>query len=242
MGQTHIVVRRLCTVMIQLLMLAVTVFAQQQEVEFVPPQDIALVWAKRIALLMIVVAITLILHTLIFHRHRLMEHRAKWFLFVGICVLPIPALFVSIGVGLEQSKDVTFCNSCHTMDPFFDDMNNMSSPTLAALHYRNRYIQREHCWTCHSDYGIFGTAEAKMDGLKHVYRYTFRTYRLPIRMRHSYDLSICLNCHAESALFRRPRNDPEAHEGVLESVLKNEMSCLTCHELAHPPGEERSGQ
>jgi len=226
--------------LILLLIATVTTFAQQQEVKFVPPQDIALIWAKRIALLMTVVAITLTLYTLIFHHRRLMEHRAKWSIFVGICVLPIPALFVSIGVGLEQSKDVTFCNSCHTMDPFFIDMNNPGSATLAALHYRNRYIQREHCWTCHSDYGIFGTAEAKMDGLKHVYRYSFHTYKLPIQLKYPYDLSICLNCHAESALFQRPRNDPEAHAGVLEGVMNNEISCLTCHGQAHPPGEERS--
>lgn len=193
-------------------------------------------------LAMTVVATMLILHTLIFHHRRLMEHRAKWFLFIGLCVLPLPALFVSIGVGLEQSKDVAFCNSCHVMDPFLNDMNDPNSRTLAVLHYRNRYIQREHCWTCHSDYGIFGTVEAKINGLTDVYRYAFRTYRLPVRMRHPYDLSICLNCHAESALFRRPRNDPEAHAGVVEAVMKNEVSCLTCHEPAHPPAEERSTQ
>ena len=110
-----------------------TAVAQGKEFEYVTPQDIALIWAKRIALLMTISAILLILYTLIFRHRKLMEQRSKWFLFLGICVLPIPALLVSIGVGLEQSKEVTFCRSCHTMDPFINDLNAPGSKTLAEI-------------------------------------------------------------------------------------------------------------
>ena len=240
MNQTESVLKRLCTVLILFLLATATVFAQERGAGFAPPEDVALIWAKRMGLAMAVMATVLIIYTLIFHRRRLMEHRAKWFLFIGVCVLPLPASFMSIGVGIEQSKDVTFCKSCHVMNPFFNDMTDPNSTTLAAVHYKNRYIQREHCWTCHSDYGIFGTVEAKINGLKEVYRYTFRTYRLPVRMGQPYDLSICLNCHAQSALFLKPRNDPEAHTGTLQAVIDNEISCLTCHGPVHPSPEDRS--
>jgi len=203
---------------------------------FQQPEDIVLIWAKRIGLMMAVAAVLLILFTLLFRRHRLMEYQSKWLLFFGLCVLPVPVLFLSNGVGLEQSKANSFCESCHVMDPFLNDMRDPKSDTLTARHFMNMSIQKEHCWTCHSDYGIFGTVQAKMTGLRHVYKYITETYELPIALYHPYNFNICLNCHAQSALFR----EEESHEGVVEEVMSGELGCTDCHELAHPEGETRS--
>ncbi len=35
----------------------------------------------------------------------------------------------------------------------------LSGPLLAAVHFKNRYIQRSHCYVCHTDYGLFGTSD-----------------------------------------------------------------------------------
>jgi hypothetical protein len=98
-----------------------------------------------------------------------MELQSKWILFFGLCVFPIPVTLLSAGVGMEESKQVAFCASCHQpMGPFVEDMRAPGSEDLAedlaAVHYKNWLIRRDHCWTCHSDYGIAGTARASSSG------------------------------------------------------------------------------
>ena len=56
------------------------------------------------------------------------------------------------------------------MTAFVTDLENVESDTLAAKHFKNRYIQERQCYTCHSDYGFAGTLRAKLDGLGHVWR------------------------------------------------------------------------
>jgi nitrate/TMAO reductase-like tetraheme cytochrome c subunit len=185
---------------------------------------------------MVGVAALLILYTLIFRRQRLYEASSKWMLFTGICLLPGPVMFLSTAVGLEQSKNVEFCSSCHVMKPFVDDLRNPNSKNLAALHYKNRYIQREHCYRCHTDYGILGTMEAKKDGLRHVWLAGTHSYKLPITKTKPYDFGICLDCHAESAKF----NQEAAHDGVVKETLAGKSNCLECHDAPHPPPETRA--
>lgn len=208
---------------------------------FEPPEDVVLLWAKRGGLIIMVFSVLLTLFVLVSRRGRLMENQSKWLLFVGLCVLPVPVLFLSSGVGMEESKAVSFCSSCHApMGPFVDDMMDRESDNLAAVHFKNRYIQSNQCWTCHSDYGIAGTGKAKMRGLIHISYATFDTWEPPIALPKPYNWRICLDCHAESALFEAPRGDEEAHEGVLTAVLESEMTCGDCHGLAHPERETRS--
>ncbi|MDX1583826.1 MAG: NapC/NirT family cytochrome c [Thermoanaerobaculia bacterium] len=211
-----------------------------EEANFEPPVDVVLVWAKRAGLTIMIISVLLTLFVLIVRRRRLMEGFSKLLLFLGLCVLPVPVMFLGAGVGMEESKAVHFCSSCHgPMGPFISDMMDPESENLAAVHFKNRYIQREHCWTCHSDYGIAGTAEAKFRGLTHITYAALDRWEPPIELSSPYNWRICLDCHAESALFQAPRNYAEAHEGVLEEVLAGETTCVDCHVLAHPEPEER---
>ena len=84
------------------------------------------------------------------------------------------------------------------MTPYVEDLRNPRSDTLAALHFKNRYIQENHCYTCHTDYGMFGTVRAKWAGLGHVLRYATGAYRVPIEIGHPYPSARCLDCHGES--------------------------------------------
>ncbi len=215
--------------------------AEQEGFVFEQPEDVIMHWAERACILIFIASILLITYVLAFRRDRLMTGGTKWLLFFGLVVLPLPAAFLSAGVGMEGSKATEFCQSCHEpMDPFVDDMMDRESDLLAAVHYRNKLIQTEHCWNCHSDYGISGTAEAKMTGLIHIYKYTTNTWNAPIQLYSDYKWTICLECHAGSGYFESPRNDPEAHDGVLEGVMSGEYACTDCHETSHPPREERS--
>src|SRR5262249_27469941 len=105
---------------------------------FRTPHPFAQIWARLIGLSLVSAAALLIIYTLVFRRQRLYEASSKWMLFIGICLLPTPVMFLSTAVGLEQSKNVEFCMSCHVMKPFVDDLKDPTSKTLAALHYKNR--------------------------------------------------------------------------------------------------------
>lgn len=200
-----------------------------------PPGEIAAKWAMILVLIVIVAAMGSIVYTLISRRGRLTDLNSMWILFLGVGVLPIPAILLSTAVGMEHSKGITFCNSCHAMDPFFDDMRNVESDSLAAAHFKNRFIQKEHCYSCHTDYGVFGTMEAKLNGMGHVYKDASGKWDRPIEILKPYRFRICLNCHAGAVKFEAQ----EAHEDVIEGVVDGDIACTDCHELAHPSRKER---
>ena len=217
-----------------LVLAASSVLARAGDGIYQPPKDYAKDWARNITLFLTVTAMGVILCTLLFRR-RLAGFQSRWLLFLGICVTPAPVMVLSSAVGLEQAKAVDFCKSCHVMGSFIADMEHPASGRLAALHFKNRYIQDHHCYTCHTDYGLFGTVEAKIGGLAHIWRETAGTYRLPVRMKEGYRFTICLNCHGQSQKFI----EQKAHAGIVERILGGETTCTACHGPSHPPGQER---
>jgi len=227
---------RLLAALALLWLAAAQVLASEPIAHYAPPHAFAQTWARAIGSVLVCGAGLLIIYTLAVRRHRLQETSSKWMLFIGICLVPAPVMFLSTAVGLEQSKNVEFCMSCHVMHPFTDDLKNPASKTLAALHYQNRYIQREHCYRCHTDYGILGTMEAKKAGLGHVWKAATGSYTLPIKMAKPYNYAICLDCHSDSARF----NKEAAHAGVVQETLAGKGNCLDCHDAPHTPPETRS--
>ena len=210
--------------------------ARAAGVPYEPPRDYAEAGAKVLALVMALAAIAVILLALIARRRRMTEVQARALLFFGVCVLPLPVMMMSTAVGLEQAKDIDFCRSCHAMRPFVEDMRSAASPRLAAVHYKQRYIQEDHCYVCHTDYGLFGTVEAKLGGMAHIWREITGTYRLPIAVKTGYRFTICLNCHGQSLKFlERPE-----HAGVVDDTVRGTSKCSTCHDLSHPDREARS--
>ena len=222
---------------------APAVSGEAQPAIFEAPEDVVLAWAIRAGLVLMTLSIALTLFVLLKRRQRLLEPQSRWMLFFGLCAFPIPVALLSGGVGMESSKEVAFCNSCHQpMGPFVADMRDPASENLAAVHYKNWLIQRDHCWTCHSNYGIAGTARAKLMGLNHIARATFGAWKPPIRLSQPYRWTICLGCHSNSARFRTPRGNATAHEGVVEAVVSGQAGCTDCHAAAHPPPERRSSR
>ena len=164
---------------------------------------------------------------------------SKELLFGGIAVLPLAVVFFAYSYGLEASKKVDACGSCHVMTPWVNDLRNPKSDTLAAVHFKNRYIQENHCYTCHTDYGMFGTVHAKWDGLGHVYRNSTGRYEKPIHIAHPYSNLRCLNCHAGSQKFLDPEKHPKED---MADLLSGKTSCLDCHGPAHPKPEQKASR
>ena len=207
-----------------------------QELLYSPPKDYLEEVSKGLTLVTALLAMGLTGWVLLTRRRKLDGLQARAALFLGTCVLPVPVMFMSTAVGLEQAKAVEFCSSCHVMRVFVEDMTDPASTGLAALHYQNRFIQEDHCYVCHTNYGLFGTVEAKMGGLTHIWEETTGTYQLPIRAKGGYEFTICLNCHGLSAKFSK--ND--RHQAIIGEVLANEAACTDCHVLSHPQPAERS--
>jgi hypothetical protein len=144
-------------------------------------------------------------------------------------------IVLGTAIGMEQAKDVSFCQDCHVMKRFVNDMKNPGDTRLAALHFKNRYIQRDHCYICHTDYGLFGTMEAKTAGLGHIWKETIGSYSLPVKIRRPYRFTICLDCHAQSVKFE----GVQAHQGLVPKIQSGDAECTACHGLSHAPRDQR---
>ena len=156
---------------------------------------------------------------------------SKELLFGAIAVLPLAVVFFGYSYGLEASKKVEACGSCHVMTPWVKDLRDPKSETLAAVHFKNRYIQENHCFTCHSDYGLGGTIAAKAAGLGHVWRYTTGAYSVPIKIAQPYSNLRCLQCHGSAQKFLASEGHPKE---VIPDLVAGKVSCLDCHGPAHP--------
>jgi len=163
----------------------------------------------------------------------------RGWLLVAVGLVPLMVAFMSFAHGLESSATVASCGSCHVMTPFVEDLHDPKSVTLAATHFKNRYIQEKHCYECHSDYGLTGTLSAKLAGLGHVWRYTTASYTLPITIAHPYSNTRCLECHGASQKFR---NSPGHPKEEMPNLMAGTLSCLVCHGPAHPPQTQAASQ
>jgi len=159
---------------------------------------------------------------------------SKALLFGSILVLPVIVVILATVNGMQESMTVDACAHCHVMEAHAADLRDPKSDSLAAVHFKNRYIQENHCYTCHSDYGMFGTMSAKLEGFGHVVHNTTGHYPKPLKIAHPYSNLRCLNCHAGSQKFLA-KHEPDE----LAKLAANKDSCLDCHGPAHKPQETK---
>ncbi len=151
----------------------------------------------------------------------------------GIVSLPVLAFALGNGVLLDRSKETQFCISCHIMQPIYDS-TRADDGSLASLHVsRGAVPTSQSCYTCHSGYGLWGDANAKLSGVQHMTHTVMGTYELPLKLYQPYNIDGCLQCHAESTRFRAV--EVHATPEIQQALLSREMSCTgACHAAAHP--------
>lgn len=208
------------------IMLPVAAYAQ--DVSKFDPVDH---YGSRLLAGLIVVGFALVLYSLLRYRGNTAGPLSWGILALGAGILP---MFVSTAGGvlvIEKSQRVGLCNSCHlTMKPYVDDMKDPKSQSLAALHYKNRYIPDNQCYVCHTSYGMFGTLQAKKEGIIDVFKYYTHTFSVPVKMRHPYSNNDCLKCHGASDKFlasHKKKKDRDA-------MFADEVSCSQCHDDDNP--------
>jgi nitrate/TMAO reductase-like tetraheme cytochrome c subunit len=164
----------------------------------------------------------------------------KVWLALGLGVFPIAAATAGNVQGFEATKEREFCGSCHVMALHAADSEDPASDSLAARHARNPMFGTENCYTCHADYGMFGTVVTKAGGMRHVWLYYTEYRKTPIeqaketiRLRAPYPNDNCMQCHStRDALWLKTAD----HKAALDDVRAGRMSCASagCHGLAHP--------
>lgn len=169
------------------------------------------------------------------YRKNLQHGTYRRLLLIGLFVLPMIVTWTTTKTVMEGTKSVQACMSCHVMHPFVNDMENPSSPTLAARHYRNNWIAKDQCYSCHVTYGVTGTVEGKRDGFRHWLYYVTSIYADPIQYAGSYDNSNCLDCHRGTAKWERVKS----HQALAAEVAADRIACIACHGPPHPLPSER---
>jgi nitrate/TMAO reductase-like tetraheme cytochrome c subunit len=185
-------------------------------------------WIRGIGLLLAVLTLVLLVWIWRSVRSRGVTATSKALLFGAILVLPVMVVFLATAHGMDESMSVEACGACHAMDGHVADLKNPKSDSLAATHYKNRYIQADQCYTCHSDYGMFGTMSAKLEGLGHVYHNITGTYEKPIKIRKPYSNVRCFGCHFGAQNFLAKHDKDE-----IPNLVSGKDSCLDCHGPAH---------
>lgn len=184
-------------------------------------------WLQIFPLLTVLPAVVILLRGL--KRGRLSEAAGA----TGLVFLPMGAYALAMLLLMEDSKRVTFCGSCHVMTPILESLQQ-DNGSLASIHFRRgRVSHEEACFVCHSGYGIWGTVDAKMAGIRHMVHTVTGKYERPLKLNGPFDISSCLSCHAQAANFRAV----EAHQAIdlQEALMAREMSCTgACHPSAHP--------
>lgn len=207
--------------------------------ETTPPDGEALRWGSTLdwalTLTIVVSGVILIgiLISRIVYRGNQTERSALWLHLLSLGIFPLFLLAVGNFAVLEYAKEVRFCGTCHvTMKSYIDDLHNAKSQSLAALHAQNRFAPGTECYSCHANYGLHGTVEAKMTGLRHVYKYVTGTYHLPLTMPKAFENTFCLKCHNGAKRFMA--QDVHLEDSKLAPALRTgETPCVECHAPAH---------
>jgi len=175
------------------------------------------------------VATALIL-ILVFRPSLTEETGGKILAFVALFIVPVIALAIGGSSHLENSKKTEFCLSCHVMESYGESLYIDDPTYIPANHFQNNRVpQEEACYTCHTQYTMFGGAKAKLRGLKHVAINYLGKIPEELELYSPYDNRECLHCHDGARSFE----EQEIHEAISDDLRANELSCLDCHNLIH---------
>lgn len=169
---------------------------------------------------------------LVLHPNLTRSREGKMFAFLALFMVPVVALGVGGNEQMQRSEQTQFCLSCHIMAPWGQSLWISDPGHLAAAHFQNHRVPADQaCYTCHTDYGQFGTIRAKLEGLHHVYVQYLGTPMNPIQLYHPYNNRECLHCHAGARSFV----DDPIHSAMMDTLTSNKLSCVSsgCHDVVH---------
>lgn len=164
----------------------------------------------------------------------------KIFAFGALFLLPALSLAAGYSTQMERAQSTEFCLSCHVMTDYGRTLLIDDASYLPAAHFQNNRVPRERaCYTCHTDYTMFGGVNSKLRGLRHLYVQYLGTIPAPghIKLYNPYNNRECLYCHGGARTFEEatPHNrTPQS----LPDMKANRLSCSSsnCHDIVHDVG------
>lgn len=187
-----------------------------------------------VSVTLIFASILLILVSVVRDWRRPGEAQGKGTLLFVIGILPLGTIFFTDQSLFHSMQEVKFCNSCHIMKPFVNALQKSGEETLAAKHVQHGWIRESACYTCHTDYDMLGGVKAKIRGLRHLYAYYVKGNKEKPKLYNPYPNGNCLACHDRTVTFMQF----EEHSANIEEILSDDVSCMECHETAHPDWSE----
>jgi cytochrome c-type protein NapC len=192
------------------------------------------------SLILAVLVITIVLAVLVAVRPSLTVARGgKILAFLAFFIFPVFAGLLGLENHMERAKQTSFCLTCHIMERYGQSLHVDDASYIPAAHFQNGRIPREEaCYTCHTDYSIFGGFKSKFRGLHHIYAQYVTTPKMPIKLYHPYNNRECLHCHEGSRSFEQGAihtADPQ----TMADIKSNKLSCMTsgCHDTIHNVGQ-----
>ena len=165
----------------------------------------------------------------------------KIFAFVALCVLPALSIWAGFHEQIERSTSTKFCLSCHVMADFGRSLYVDDKSFLPGAHFQNRFVPRDHaCFTCHTDYTMFGDYKAKWRGVHHVLVQYLGKIPKPgeIKLYTPYNNRECLHCHAGARSYEEASSHHKTPD-MLALAASNQLSCTSssCHDIVHNVGD-----
>jgi cytochrome c-type protein NapC len=157
--------------------------------------------------------------------------------FLALFLMPSLTLWAGASAHMERAKTTEFCLSCHTMEDYGKTLHLEDKSYLPAAHFLNNRVPRDHaCYTCHTDYTMFGDVTSKWRGLNHVYVQYLGTIpkRGEIHLYTPFNNRECLHCHAGARSFLETSSHLKKPD-TIEKATRNELSCISdgCHDIVH---------
>lgn len=121
------------------------------------------------------------------------------------------------------------------MQPYEKSLHVDHDDSLVSKHWQNNYVPKENaCYSCHTEYSMFGGIDAKIGGIKHMFVHYTGTAPEKLKLYKKYSEVNCRHCHSTSKKFL----DKRAHnrkKHPLKTILSGKSSCLTtnCHDVVH---------
>jgi cytochrome c-type protein NapC len=178
----------------------------------------------------LVIALAVVVLGLVGFRHLAGSASGRVALLVAAALLPVSVSLAGLKSGVAESSRTRFCLGCHEMQNHGRSLFVENRRALAAVHYQNRFVDRDTaCFSCHTDYAMFGDLKAKLNGLRHVSVHYLGTVPAKFALYQPYPNKNCLHCHEDARRF----TEVPVHQPVMAKLESGETSCLTCHNVAH---------
>jgi cytochrome c-type protein NapC len=192
--------------------------------------------AFELALLIVVIGLGAIFALFFILRVNITESRGGKIL-AFVCLLIFPAIAMTLGTQrhMENMRTTQFCTTCHVMGAYGQSLRVEDAAAIPAQHFQNRRISRdEACYTCHTDYALFGGVKSKIRGLRHLYAQYTKHPEAPVHLYSPYPNANCLHCHEGARTFEEGATHT-ADPDLMPAIKSGQKSCMSsgCHDVAH---------